>query len=207
MRGSNQVLDLSGGHPRGSCLNSLIGVAAVICTLPSQGAVVGLMDLDHQVLDGETFTIPGVNGITFNNKPGAFNCHSVMVPGNSRLAYPPSIGGSVVLGSVIGPGGIIPSSLGIANCSQDAADEFLFGFSFDDSDGVHYGWVDWSYDNTISDRSVVHSYGYEDVPRTAITVGDVGQRIPEPSALALAAAGLAAGIGIRRRRGSRLVRS
>lgn len=204
MQCSSQVLGLKNGYSWGSCVSALVGATAAICAVPSQGAVIGSMDLDHQILDGETFTIPGVNGINFINKPGAFNCHSVLVAGSSRLAYPPSIGGgSVVLGSVIGPSEIIPSDLGIANCNADATDEFLLGFSFEDLDGVHYGWVDWSFDNTSADRSVLHSYGYEDVPRTAISVGDVGQLIPEPSALALAAAGLAAGIGIRRRRGSR----
>ncbi len=106
-------------------------------------------------------------------------------------------GGTVIGGAAAGffrPGG----ATNIApQMNLNSSDNYL-GFMFvneDNSDLVHYGWLQLEFGATAGDRAIVR-YAYESDAGVSITVPSA---IPEPSTLALLALG-ATGLIARRRR-------
>lgn len=78
-----------------------------------------------------------------------------------------------------------------------AADDFI-GLAFTLGNGVHYGYAE-------VDGPTLVSYGYDSTPGASILTGATAAAVPEPTTIALLAAGLAV-LGVARRR-SRTLRS
>lgn len=84
---------------------------------------------------------------------------------------------------------------------HDAGGAFI-GLQFDLSGATHYGWME-----VLADDGdiTLRRYGYEDVANTAITTPQL-LSVPEPSSLALLAAGAAGAPLLRRRRQQKTAR-
>jgi PEP-CTERM motif-containing protein len=98
-------------------------------------------------------------------------------------------------GDAIGPGSAATTGVGVMNSNAGnfgVAGGSYGGFMFDMGGQEHYGWVRME---ISSSTLIAYDFAYESAPGTAIVAGAV----PEPSSLALLAAG-AGGMAFRRRR-------
>ena len=184
---------------------ALAGVAATVAPLGANAAIVSVADLEKSIADGESYSLPGVTGLSFGWLPG-LKVHSMGSDARVDGIWGPgnSLGGAgVVVGA--GAGEIHPSSIGIlflgGTHSGTGIDSGYLGLSFVLNDGTHYGWVELTVTgNQFAPSMTIHGYGYEDVAGVSIATGATGTSVPEPGTLALAAAGALAAVGAGRAR-------
>jgi hypothetical protein len=98
------------------------------------------------------------------------------------------------LPTTVGPGGWVPVSPWETNLSGFW--NGLMPFSVERSDGIHYGWVEFS---TTPLDFTLHRYGFETVAGQAISFGDTGSAVPTPNSIALVTLGLVAAYMVTRR--------
>jgi hypothetical protein len=200
------------------------GLAATTCLWSTAiAASVGSPDLEHQVLPGEIFTLPGVPDIRFDfNVLGADERYMFIRGSNgARIGtmqwtpwgdlvpsgYQPTNGnpGFVGAGVTIGTGAYVPSYGGIDYAGgwtyTGIVDHGYLGFSFQRTDGTHYGWVELTVEPGY--EVFVHGYAYEEVAGQTILTGSTMSPVPEPGTFALSSLGAAVIMLARRRRPQR----
>lgn len=192
---------------------ALAGLAAATCPLTSNAGIVSSVGLEKQVLLGETYTLPGVAGINFAHNASWLKTTSMGGTGRIGSQYPyfvaaglvvgPSDNSPIMGGMTWATGSNIPP-LSFGTYSGALSDEGYLPFLFESADGTHYGWVDLTVTPTL-DQMTIHGYGYETISGESIVTGQAQSQVPEPGSLALAAAGVLAGLGAARRSRRKLV--
>jgi len=173
------------------------GLALAALGATSQAAIVGQAGLEKVFGSNETgYTLPGTTNLVFQ---------SVEV-GVDPVTGNPQVNGQMLgLGAqaagVLGLGDVVDAATSwlACGCGFAAWDHDYLGFSFQDSDGTHYGWLRISVPGDFG-PFVIHDYAYEDVAGAAIRVGAFA--VPEPGSMALLLAGGVAALLARRRKAS-----
>jgi hypothetical protein len=171
------------------------GVALAALGAASQAAIVGQAGLEKVFGFTETgYILPGTANLQFQSVVAGLD---------------PITGNTQVNGQVLGLGAEVTGQLALdavvdattgwlaCDCGFAAWDHDYLGFSFEDSDGTHYGWLRISVPGDFG-PFVIHDYAYEDVAGAAIRVGQFA--VPEPGSLALLLGGGVAALLARRRK-------
>ena len=172
------------------------GFAMAALGAASQAAIVGQAGLEKVFGYTETgYVLPGTANLEF---------HSIVA------AIDPATGNPQVNGQIHGLGARMSGNLAAGDvvdaatwlwldcgCGFVGYDHTYVGFSFEDTDGRHYGWLNVSVPGTFG-PFVIHDYAYEDVAGVGIRAGAFA--VPEPGSMALLLAGGAAALAARRRK-------
>ena len=185
---------------------ALAGVAATVAPLGANASIVSVADLEKSIANGESYSLPGVTGLSFGWLPNlkiSSMGSGARIGSGTQGASPGFVGAGVVVGA--GAGEYFPEYpgpvFGGGTFSGTGIDTGYFGLSFLLNDGTHYGWVELTVTgNQFEPSMTIHGYGYEDVAGVSIATGATGTSVPEPGTLALAAAGALAAVGAGRAR-------
>jgi hypothetical protein len=171
------------------------GVALAALGAASQAAIVGQAGLEKVFGFTETgYVLPGTANLQFQSVVAGID----PVTGNTQVnGQVVGIGAEVT--GLLAPDAVVDATTGwlACDCGFAAWDRDYLGFSFEDSDGTHYGWLRISVPGDFG-PFVIHDYAFEDVAGVAIRVGQFA--VPEPGSLALLLSGGVAALLARRRK-------
>jgi hypothetical protein len=170
------------------------GFAAASLPVASHAAIVSMVDIDKLLAPGESYSLPGIPDFTFRWDP------TLKIDAKREgAAFGRFVGAGVVVGPDNGDYPLNTVSAAFGSAFSTKPGEGFLGFQFMLDESLHYGWVELSVTGLPAEPSAtIHGFGFEDVAGTPILTGALA--LPEPDALALAAAGLLATVCAGRRR-------
>ena len=184
-----------------------LAAAGAAAQVPAHAMVVADMSLEKVFDWNDSYFLPGVLNLEFR---------SVLVAGNPALgtaqvngqtiphysfsegSWQPGAATSVAFrdGEMVGPNAQ-PEYWSDCPCSYVLWDHRYMAFSFNATDGTHYGWLSFSVPGT--GPFVIHDYAYEDQAGAAIRVGQITSAVPELPTAAMFLAGVLGVLAMRRR--------
>ena len=173
---------------------------------PAHATVVADTDLEKVFDWNESYFLPGVLNLEFRSVlvAGSPALGTAQVNGQtiphysfSQGAWQPGAYVAIGLngGELLGPNDR-PGAWGDCPCSYILWDHRYMAFSFNATDGTHFGWLSFS----VPGRGpfVIHDYAYEDQADAPIRVGQFTSVVPEPQTAAMFLAGLLGVLAMRR---------